>query len=312
MRYDRIIKYVDVYENGEKMQNAGFIRLEVSEENVSMQMQISKLRVTDSYSCPIVLVAGEREAVSDEVALERGRGFWEKKQMQKDNLCDSIGYEDLQEIRVKLPGERVLRCIIREDNWGWKRASEQISPEAVSQPVPSQSIEDSHDAELLQESLSMDELEEQIEQEIFRRDVPAELPAQEPLKREVERVHKTPEFPPSADKWQQLLAIYPHIRPFEDMREYLLLKPQDLVVLPKKYFELSGNSFLLHGYYNYEHLILTKEKRRGEECFYIGVPGNFYYKEKQVAILFGFESFEGKTEPAGNGDFGYYMIPVEI
>ena len=40
--------------------------------------------------------------------------------------------------------------------------------------------------------------------------------------------------------------------------------------------------------------------------------GNFYEKEKRVALLFGFESFEGKREPAGNGDFGYYMVRVEI
>ena len=76
--------------------------------------------------------------------------------------------------------------------------------------------------------------------------------------------------------------------------------------------ELYYNSFLLHGYYNYKHLILTKEMVRGQEQYYIGAPGNFYTKEKQVAILFGFESFEGKVEPAQNGDFGYYMIPVEI
>ena len=28
--------------------------------------------------------------------------------------------------------------------------------------------------------------------------------------------------------------------------------------------------------------------------------------------MFGFESIECKTEPAGDGDFGYYMISVEI
>ena len=118
--------------------------------------------------------------------------------------------------------------------------------------------------------------------------------------------------PQAADKWQQLQAIYPHIRPFEDRREYLLMRPQDFVILPQKYYSLSDNSFLLHGYYNYDHLILSKENRPEGEKLYIGVPGNFYDKEKQVAIMFGFESFEGKQEPARIGDFGYYMIPVEI
>lgn len=116
----------------------------------------------------------------------------------------------------------------------------------------------------------------------------------------------------AATKWQQLWEMYPHTRPFEDQREYLRLKPEDLVVLSAECYPLVSNSFLLHGFYNYQHLILTKELVRGQEQYYIGAPGNFYTKEKQVAVLFGFESFEGKVEPARNGDFGYYMIPVEI
>ena len=44
----------------------------------------------------------------------------------------------------------------------------------------------------------------------------------------------------------------------------------------------------------------------------MGVPGNYYDKEKQVAIMFGFESFECAEEPAGLGDFGYYIIRVNI
>ena len=55
-----------------------------------------------------------------------------------------------------------------------------------------------------------------------------------------------------------------------------------------------------------------RQENSGKVKYYIGVPGNFYEREKQVAGMFGFESFEGKVEPAQNGDFGYYMIPVEI
>ena len=34
---------------------------------------------------------------------------------------------------------------------------------------------------------------------------------------------------------------------------------------------------MLHGYYNYRHLILTREERRGEILYYVGVPGNLRY-----------------------------------
>jgi len=114
------------------------------------------------------------------------------------------------------------------------------------------------------------------------------------------------------DKWQQIWAIYPHIRPFQDEREYLSISPADFVLLPDEAYRAANNSFLLHGYYNYDHLILTKIEKRGEISYYIGVPGNYYEREKQVAIMFGFESFECGTEPAQAGDFGYYMMRTQL
>lgn len=116
----------------------------------------------------------------------------------------------------------------------------------------------------------------------------------------------------SEDKWQQLQKIYPHIRPFQDEREYLSLRPEDFVILPSDAYRLVQNSFLLHGYFNYEHLILTCVPQKGGDQYYIGVPGNFFEKEKQVAVMYGFESFECRREPAGEGEFGYYMIRVRL
>ena len=114
------------------------------------------------------------------------------------------------------------------------------------------------------------------------------------------------------DKWRRLWGIYPRIRPFRDDREYLSLRPEDFVVLREEYYPLAGNSFLLHGFYNYEHLILARIREENQTRYYLGVPGNFYEKEKQAALLFGFEGFEGGREPIREGDFGYYMISVGI
>lgn len=114
------------------------------------------------------------------------------------------------------------------------------------------------------------------------------------------------------DKWQQIWAIYPHIQPFQDEREYLSISPADFVLLSGEAYRAANNSFLLHGYYNYDHLILTRFEKRGEVTYYIGVPGNYYEREKQVAVMFGFESFECGTEPAQAGDFGYYMMQTQL
>ena len=106
--------------------------------------------------------------------------------------------------------------------------------------------------------------------------------------------------------------LFPHIHPFRDAREFLSVGPEDFVVLRERCYQMTHNSFLLHGYYNYRHLLLMRQEVSGEVKYYIGVPGNFYEREKQVARMFGFESFEGTREPAWEGDFGYYLIAVEL
>lgn len=114
------------------------------------------------------------------------------------------------------------------------------------------------------------------------------------------------------DKWEQLRETYPIIHPIREEEEYLKIDPKDFVIFAGKYQELVHNSFLLHGYYNYKHLILGKKEKDGEIVYYLGVPGTFHEREKRVAVMFGFEAFDGKREPAENGDFGYYLKRVEL
>lgn len=297
MFYDRKIRYVHAYEGEEKIQNAGFLRMEAREEKVFLELRISKLRSTDSCACPVFLLGGGKEEAFGEIYLEGGRGCLEKKDLPRDDLTGGIGYGQLEQIYIKMPGKRVLRCIISEE----KEAPEK-------DPIEGAAIEE----RAVRAAGGGYETEECVSRETEGMTRAAERAVGYNFETEERTGKADNRIPETADKWQYLLSAYPHIRPFEDEREYVLLKPRDLVILPEKYFGLTGNSFLLHGFCNYEHLILSKERKYGETVFYIGVPGNFYHKEKQVAVLFGFESFEGKTEPARNGDFGYYMIAVEL
>ena len=114
------------------------------------------------------------------------------------------------------------------------------------------------------------------------------------------------------DKWEQLCHIYSTIHPFGDEREYLSITPRDFVILASEHQKMVHNSFLLHGYYNYRHIILGKFKTGDEDRYYLGVPGVYYDREKMAAEMFGFEAFEGKQTPAEPGSFGYYMKSVRI
>ena len=114
-------------------------------------------------------------------------------------------------------------------------------------------------------------------------------------------------------KWETLLEQYTSVHPFQDERVYLTITPEDFVLLSEADYHLRSNRFLLHGYYNYKHLLLGKmPDSTGKEEYYIGVPGLFYEQEKKMAILFGFEGFESRTLRPTDGTFGYYMKRVML
>lgn len=312
MHYDRKIKYLELVEQGESLQSTGFVKLEIRESRVSMQIKVEKLKVTDTGDVQVILLDGTKRAVLGNLCLEQGRGSIFFEEMDSKDMAGGIGYDDLEEIWVFLQENRYLRCRIKEKEQ--VRAEEKVL-EVVEPEIEEAEVEKAEpevlDIPMQQPELGAIVLEAPLEEERGEAMPALQMPREE-YKEPNEEVVKRDRGKPAATKWQQLWEMYPHTRPFEDQREYLRLKPEDLVVLSAECYPLVSNSFLLHGFYNYQHLILTKELVRGQEQYYIGAPGNFYAKEKQVAILFGFESFEGKVEPAQNGDFGYYMIPVEI
>lgn len=81
--------------------------------------------------------------------------------------------------------------------------------------------------------------------------------------------------------------------------------------LPRKFWPLANNSFLLHGYHNYGHLLLIEEDSR----LWLGVPGTYAPQEARAADLFGFPRFTRSyaglpeltaEERADDGDFGHW------
>src|SRR5699024_471111 len=85
----------------------------------------------------------------------------------------------------------------------------------------------------------------------------------------------------------------------------------DIARLPRKFWPLANNSFLLHGYHNYNHLMLIEEGGRT----WLGVPGIYAPQEARAADLFGFPrftrsfaSFPGLAaeERSDSSDFGHW------
>lgn len=96
---------------------------------------------------------------------------------------------------------------------------------------------------------------------------------------------------------------------------YEKIQRQDLSRLPRREWRLANNSFLLHGFYNYHHLLYIED---GDKIW-IGVPGIYHEKEKAAANGFGFPEFRRLTdmelelseeEKNTYDDFGYWCRQV--
>ena len=127
------------------------------------------------------------------------------------------------------------------------------------------------------------------------------------------------EFPkedPAESLWNRLRAAYPKVTAFEcaDGCEILVIKPQDIGLLPRENWVYGNNSFLLHGYYNYRYLILARLGKSGERGRYIlGVPGHYGNNEKYMAAMFGFECFVRSTrQPPRDSRFGYWYTDLNF
>lgn len=105
-----------------------------------------------------------------------------------------------------------------------------------------------------------------------------------------------------------------HIRKESDI-SYEKIERQDIAKLPQREWRLANNSFLLHGYHNYQHILFIQEAGRS----FIGVPGVYSAREADAAKNFGFPVFH-RIEPGQmeweeeeydqEADFGYWCKEV--
>ncbi len=340
MTSTRGIFYFQYRDNGEAIRGAGFARIVVRGGACNIECCLQGLKGADEGTRNIQAVTVEGELSIGDMAITNGRG-----QCRIGEIL--LDYEKLVGIRIPLTEKRDVYCEIRkvtEPAEAMAQGEVFVQAEKKEQPETSEKSKDmkpldsmknmviKKQPELLGEAKTekveiRDNLDPTEEMRVTGQLAPIREQNQIEIAGEPEQP-KQPELPeqekiPEIDsdlqrrgqqdnKWKQLCDIYTHIHPFRDKREYLAIGPQDFVILTEKYYKLAQNSFLLHGYYQYQHLLLGRTDRRCGSTYYIGVPGSYFEKEKQVAMLYGFESFEAKEEPAKEGDFGYYFVKVEI
>ena len=321
--YQKKIIYLDYMERDNKIKNGGFIKWEARGRESRIQIHIRGLYPTDSLDGELQLLSWGVPYTADRIRLSYGTGEYAGIWHNDDLAGTGISYEDCDGIVIKLSHTRLLKGI-----WRNRKAKREIEepaettkpeepadtmeiaeiPEATKPEEPADTIEIAE----IPDTTKPEEPAEAMEAiEIPEATKPEEL-AETMGTAAATETAKPKQMQILPNKWEQLNRIYPKIQPFGDVREYLSIAPCDFIILSEHYQELVQNSFLLHGYYNYGHLILTKIREGLEENYYLGVPGVYFEREKQAALLFGFEGFEGDGEAVTDGSFGYYMKHVEI
>ena len=343
----RYISYIDYYEEGKKEQTSGYMvwrhhnachhleihlkdsdldpgTLDLIEENSGLRLgeitvEYGRGEFVADYSSygdnkDYLVIDGKQLYLSEikgiQISLGRNRMLYGKlilpvEKAEKKEKTEETVFSKREEIN-----EKAILDESKEVNgkviWDEKR---EIKEEENEKRIVKEYEEEIQEEEAGKKEIKKDEIKK-TKQHVDSNMVPKVM---EETKRDMgEEIEVQILKPMEEQKWKQLCHTYPVVYPFPSHQVFISIHPKDFIILQEGYQRLVHNSFLLHGYYNYDHLILGKLDDNMESPYYIGVPGVYYEREKRAARMFGFVGFECADQVIENGSFGYYMIEVKI
>ena len=300
-QYQRIISYVYRYEDGEKKENTGYVRLERRAERVRLTLQLQGGKLQDAA----VYTVYESEAASHRERLglleQETNGCSFQKELMWSDVAGAIGL-----LVVKNPDEYYATSWTDQkvDWMGQERRRKEAEPlvEEERQTQKEQLVEE--ESQVQEEQLVEEESQTQ-EDNLTERESPAD-------DIEAEEVHTETFDQEGCNCARRMMEEYPEMYPFDlqNMGRCVRIEPKDIGYMPIEYWALAGNQFLLHGYYCYRHLIFGR-LRSGVYC--LGVPGVYCDREKKQAMQYGMKEFISLVRQRSlQGCFGYWMYPMDF
>lgn len=292
----RFVTYIYAYENNNKNQNVGFAKVDIRGDYCQVEIHLKRTGYTN-VKCPVYLFVRENEVIIGveigEIALVNGCGDF-----VRQLNCNGVGetpycMKDMKGILIFLDD-----TVMFASQWDERAIyRDNFKPYEETKQIPVEQLEDV--AEEPEESGQSEKL--QVES----------VQAQQSGEQQSEELQ--PEAQRSGDMWmdlwEKLNGMYGAKNLFENMPEIsgIHMELKDLRELPKKYWYLGSNSFLLHGFFNYRHLLLGKMENESGRKWFIGVPGIYQNQEKVLAAVFGFPEFrQEKDTGVKTGQFGYW------
>ena len=263
----------------------------------------------------------EVEIVQEAQTETPQESFQKSNQEAQTETPQESSQESNQEAQMETPQENSQESN-QEVQTETPQESSQESTQEVQTETPKESFQESNQ-EAQTEARRKDSQESTRE---VRKEMPPDSPpdhqeafqsdSQNQKQPQPDSSKESPKEDPAESLWNRLRAAYPKVTAFEcaDGCEILVIKPQDIGLLPRENWVYGNNSFLLHGYYNYRYLILARLGKPGERGRYIlGVPGHYGNNEKYMAAMFGFDRFVRSTrQPPRDSRFGYWYTDLNF
>lgn len=169
--------------------------------------------------------------------------------------------------------------------------------------VEEQQIVQTKQAEVAAESVTMPE---NIKADGAAAKIPAET---QHLQQKAHRANAT-----QTDPFEKLFVRADYIDAFDDDYFYdcIEVSPEKLKCLNQNEIDIAGNSFLLHGYYNFRHILFGRVRDNLDNTkYFIGVPGMYCNRERYMASMFGFNNFKkSHRSDYANPYFGYWYQEI--
>lgn len=319
--YWKKIAYLDYLEHGIKIKNVGHVKVLLQQDVLSLDLHLRGLYPTDSLLTELSGITEQEQVPLGRLCIDKGSCYYNSIYPAANIDGKETRAEELLGICVKLSENRCVETFWRakpqEDN------SEQLPIVAKKKAEAASSVDRAAESQLTNTDTRHQNSEIKRPFQVLppERKVTEPLPAEQSdeYQPEEKRAEEAKESESAfatqdeiyEDKWKQLCHTYQVVHPFGE-EAFIRLAPKDFIILRQEYQQLVNNSFLLHGYYNYKHLILGRVRDDREGHYYLGVPGTYHEREKMVAVMFGFEGFESANERIESGTFGYYMKRVQI
>lgn len=293
----RFVTYIYAYENNNKNQNVGFAKVDIRGDYCQVEIHLKRTGYTN-VKCPVYLFVRENEVIVGveigEIALVNGCGDF-----VRQLNCNGVGetpycMKDMKGILIFLDN-----TVMFASQWDEKAIyRENFKPYEETKEIPVEQAEDAAE-EPEEKSVQSEKLQvESVQTQQSGEQQPEELQLEAQQSGDM-----------WMDLWEKLNGMYGAKNLFENMPEIsgIHMELKDLRELPKKYWYLGSNSFLLHGFFNYRHLLLGKVENENGRKWFIGVPGIYQNQEKVLAAVFGFPEFrQEKDTGVKTGQFGYW------